>query len=735
MATEVITKADAEFLQGNFEEARRLYSDALKELDEGKEGSPAAVATCLQKLGDTNYVLHRYEEAEMQFVQLNDLLEKTEGKAQDIANTLLKLAKTKEKLDKLDEADITFQCASDFAQQSLPAEHFILSSIFSSYSAMLQRTKRNPELAAELEKKLKDHPRTKTSESKIPKPAEENGDESAKEETPSAPARKNAAESAQENLSAMKNKLQKASKKRTTDSDGPKKKQKLREGDENPKLVVPTNPSEGGAPAVDAKSLKKEAAKKGFLKKEKGNKDKKTGDKAKQDRSRLRRAMAVVREHSQPAEQETNQLDDFAWEEHVVVDPASEAKEEKPSGLGRSFPSVSARPTGRRQIALIGKTLASARANFDAEGHLIADPDSERVSTFRVAGGQSSQHPILQEWKDSKLVETEVETRWWEDQKNVFMVLLGSSVLLIGMVFTLAFLLPDDRNAWADYATHDFCAADGHLQLSFKEKGGCEISDYATSTTASLCYFGPGWQDELKLVAGYYDSCEWALDVPEGFRIDDGITLFASSAPENRVIDSMNAFAAVAQIYYGKHHRYPQGPEDFDNYRNPFSGEREPVVFSNSIEKHEIDANSKTELELRLESGARFPNESKSKPGAIHAFSMLTNPDFSVGDRGTWDCQSLFFHCFDRNNRLVGTSEKGKTLLLLLKGGRDTTLKATPHRLLSTNNTARICLTKVPKPDRVAVIMKYVLFVIALAVAGLVLRHYGVYPFAKKESK
>ncbi len=746
MVSDCISKADAEFLRGNFEEARRLFADALNDLesDGADNGTSSDLAICLQKLGDTNYVLYRYDEAEKQFSRLHSVLKDTDGKAPDIANTLLKLAKTKEKLDRIDDADEAFQQASEFAQKSLPADHFILSSIFSSYSSMLQRTKRKPELALEMEKKLKDHPKSKTSELKVAA-NEKTASESSKTEPAKVNSQKSAGICAQENLSAMKNKLQKATKNRTTDGEGKKKKTKQRSKD-NTKLSITSEDSQPGstseATAVNAKSIKSEAARKGFLKKDKDKKDPNSDERAKRDRDRLRRAMMVVREYTQPTQDAEEmqplppEVGEFAWDEYTEK-PEEAKKEVMPPGLGRSFPSsVGVPPTGRRQIAQIGKTFQSAKANFDKEGRLLADPESERVATFRV-GGQSSQHQILQDWKDRKDVEVEVETHWWEDQKNVFMVLLGGSILLIGIVFTVAFVFPDDRNAWKDNANHTFQSADRHLLLEFTEDNGCQWSDYASKTKASLCYYSGSWQDELKLVAGYYDSCDWALDVSEGWKLDDSIVLYAPGAPETRVLDSMRAFATAAQLFYSKNQRYPHDNTDIapdDTYRNPFSDQRENLIFCNSIEKGEIAVDGKTELEQRLESGSRFPNEPKSTPGAIHAFSMLTNPDFTKGDRGTWDCQSLFLHCFDRNRNVIGKSERDKAYLIVLKGGRDTSVKAPPHRLLSAKEP-RICLSTVAKPDRIAAIMKYFLLVAALGIAGAVLRHYGVYPFASKRTK
>lgn len=729
MVSESISKADAEFLQGNFEEARRLFADALTSL-ESDDGDRNELAVCLQKLGDTNYVLYRYDEAEQQFSRLHSVLKETEGKAPDIANTLLKLAKTKEKLDRLDDAEEAFQQASDFAQKALPADHFILSSIFSSYSALLQRTKRKPELALEMEKKLKAHPKTKTVETKVVQKEQKPYETSKKDDRRDGNSHKSAAASAQENLSAMKSKLQKSAKNRTV-NDGEKKRKA--------KKSVP--PSAGDGTALDAKSLKSEAARKGFLQKDKGKKDQESDERAKRERERLRRAMAVVREHSKPVETEAEletaapELEQFAWNEHLIKVEEESKKDAQPTGLGRSFPSVKAsRPTGRKQIAQIGKSLQSAKANFDTEGRLLADPESERIATFRVASGDSGQHSILQDWKDRK-VEIEVETHWWESQRNVFMVLLGATILLVGVVFTLAFVLPDERNAYKDQSTHSFQSADRHLLLDFTEGHTCQWSDYASKTKATLAYYGGTWSDELKLIAGYFDSCDWAFEAPEGWRLEDGIILYAPSAPEVRVIDSMRAFATTAQLYYSKHNKYPHETLDFapdDTYRNPFSDAREKLLFSNSIERGEIVVNGETELERKLENGARFPNEPKTAPGSICAFGMLTNPDFTQGDRGTWDCQSLFFHCYDRNRKVVGKSERGKAYLIELESGRDISAKAPPHRFLSAKEP-RICLSTVAKPDRTAAILKYVVLIAALAIMGLVLRHYGIYPFAKQE--
>ena len=129
MSENGIVRADGEFLQGNYKEAEELYANALDQLEAAYPDPEqnTQLAACLQKLGDTNYVLDKFTEAEQVFQRLLTLLQQTEGPVQDIVTTLLKLAKIQEKQDKLDEADHTYQQAAEMGERDARhrAFHFI----------------------------------------------------------------------------------------------------------------------------------------------------------------------------------------------------------------------------------------------------------------------------------------------------------------------------------------------------------------------------------------------------------------------------------------------------------------------------------------------------------------------------------------------------------------------------------------------------------------------------------
>ncbi len=149
IVNDIISKADSEFKQGNFESASELYVEALA----AREGDASAdeLAELLQKLADADYAANKYEQARASFERLVTLHNGGSFADKDRVMALLKLAKCSDKCANADQAEAEFQAAYQLAQSKLTAKHYLNRTVCESYAEWLRNSGRNAERLAELE--------------------------------------------------------------------------------------------------------------------------------------------------------------------------------------------------------------------------------------------------------------------------------------------------------------------------------------------------------------------------------------------------------------------------------------------------------------------------------------------------------------------------------------------------------------------------------------------------------
>lgn len=772
MSHDGLVKADGEFLQGHFEEAKELYSHALDQLEAAYPEQHRELCACLQKLGDTNYVLDRFAEAEQVFARLLNVLEQNDGPVQDIVTTLLKLAKNKEKLERLEEAVIMYERATELGETSLASGHYLVSSIHTSYAALLTRTKCNPERLAEIEEKIA--PLSKSGAGDDDETtADADQEEESEGEGADGERKVNAAE-----MDAMRSKLRKASTRRQVDDAGTGKKRpklKLQVPDATASDAKAKSPAEGDGEAAAPGERK-------WLRKDKF-KTAKSDDRVK-GRSKLRKAMLKGGPGAPPpptpediANAEAQQAaEEAAAQEkpapHVLSETArkfiggSKKRVQGPYVPAEQDPAIQ-KTTGKKRGINLGQTAAAGPVELDRQGRLTrssdklqlkpskasepdgdatesgATPDVARTDFTVKPEGAEPTEDLVQ--LSPKLKETDTRAEASRDQiapvtgiKKFVFPAVGLAILGawgVFMMFTLHSSESGRTSWWSRYVGKTYASADGLKSLTFAN-GKADLAASSKTVSVPVRYWEGGPKDEFDLVTGALDSAAWVSEVPEGLADEYGIVLYAGDAPENRVVVNMRGIVRAAQSFYIDNKRYPQYSSELapnDSYKNPVTNAMEAPQMCSSVGKDIIKNDEKTEFESKLETGASFTDEAKPAAGSIRTFGVLAHPDFNAESNSyKWSSQSFFVHGFDRLGALIKGGEKNKILLFCLKNGQDVTPAMVPNWFEKPDSSGTLCLSRVSKPSKYSVFFKYFASVFALL---LVFGAYRLFQYAKNKEQ
>ena len=153
MSNQLISQADGEFQQGNFETAEKLYAEAL---EQGGEGNVeiAEIAVVVQKLADSQYALDKFDEARQHYSRLVELQSTSNAAAKDKVMGLLKLAKSCDKCSQTDEAEKNFKAAYSLGKAELPVTHFLNRTVMDGYAEWLRSSGRDAQTLVEIESVL-----------------------------------------------------------------------------------------------------------------------------------------------------------------------------------------------------------------------------------------------------------------------------------------------------------------------------------------------------------------------------------------------------------------------------------------------------------------------------------------------------------------------------------------------------------------------------------------------------
>ncbi len=748
MVSETLSQADTEFQQGNFDVAATLYAEAVAEFDQ-ENGDPKSLAVLIQKLADSEYAQNKFDAARESYVRLVALQDGDGFAAKDKVSAYLKLAKSADKCEAHDDAAKNFQTAYE-SLSTLSATHFLRRSVIDAYAEYLRDRGDN----AALLEKLEDELGIKKADADAKPEIEEVSPDSIA--TPMAPKRTGG-----EEFVVLKSRLGKFSRKKEAEPESDEKsptvlekkadktveqevaeRKFLRKGDQKDKSSKRTGqrsslrsamskersgkqdgdditnqpdiPDAAVSPAAQAGSAKGAA--------------RKTGD------------FDATPPKDLPAVLEFSPTNDRP-DRPLEMDPSSLPQEMYPSAAASNLDAdipkqqdyyyqdrdlakfVGRRP--KRTLRATGHTGDSQIAAPSLAVEAVSMPEATR-SFLQQADAVKKSSDVEEVAPDVVPLRAEgrVETIVSPSQKALSTLKLVSPILglllMLGAGFYLVKGLAPPKATGAlpafviDLIGRKFVTADGALSLTV-DRSKILLSG-GVNRDASLKIWKGDWRDELSLLQGNFNHSRWLVVKPGVLQDQDGATFYALDAPERKTIFYCKAVAEAAQKYFADNKKFPAVSTDLSDvasYPNPYNGRASGLVVSSTVDNKRADSKPDSPLDLLLQSGEPFKNESSSSPGDVHAQSVSGQPLFSeVENTYTWQTQCFYIHAFDRNNKLIGGSDAKQIFLLTDKNGNI----YPPNNQTLTKNfaTSDICLSETERPKSDGITFKYLAVLVGI---------------------
>jgi hypothetical protein len=151
-----LKEAQQAFHASNFNEAERLYKQALDLCEQTYGDDHSDTCHCLQNLSDTYFNLRKYKDAIPLLRRLLIAKQKVEAANAEVASILFKLAKTYEKAGQIGESEAFYRVAIKMGEQVYGNESTFVATVLESFMGMLRKAQiRLPE-ADQLEERVRD---------------------------------------------------------------------------------------------------------------------------------------------------------------------------------------------------------------------------------------------------------------------------------------------------------------------------------------------------------------------------------------------------------------------------------------------------------------------------------------------------------------------------------------------------------------------------------------------------
>jgi tetratricopeptide (TPR) repeat protein len=732
MVSETLSRADSEFKQGNFDVAATLYAEAVADFDH-EGGDPKNLAVLIQKLADSEYAQNNFESARESYNRLVTLQEAEGFSVKDKVSAFLKLAKSADKCEAFDDATKNFQTAYD-SLSLLSATHFLRRSVMDAYADYLRSRGDNAELLEKLEDELGIK---KTSDDK-PEIEEVTPDSIPTPIAPSKPAG--------EEFVVLKSRLGKFSRKK----------------------IEPVESEEKAPTLLDKKTdktVEQEVAERKFLRKSE-QKDK--GTKRTSQRSSLRNAMSKDRNSKSQGEAATNEpdvlenqdaavarVDEFDASPPEMAFPATlefsptaddnvRPREMDPSSLPEDlYPTASqsnldadipkaqseysyqdhdlAKFVGRRPKRTLRDTSHTGDAQIAAPSlavEAVSMPEATRsflqqADAIKKSSDVADVAPDVVPLRAEGRVETIVPTSQKVLTTLKFVSPIIGLLLMLGAGFFLVKSLAPTKSTGAipsfviSLVGHKFVTADGALSITVDRKK-MDLNGGVNREVPMKVWNGD-WRDELALLQGDFRNSRWLIVKPEGLKDENGGTFYALDAPERKTIFYCKEVAEAAQKYFEENKKFPSLTSDLGalaSYTNPYTGKPTGLVVSSTVDNKRVDSKPNSLLDVALQSGDWFKNETPGLPGDVHAISVSGQPTYSdVDNTYTWSTQCFYIHAFDRNKQFIDGGSQNQVFLSTDKNG--IIMPPNSQALAKAYSTADICLSQTEQPKADTITFKY----------------------------
>jgi hypothetical protein len=768
IVNDIISKADSEFKQGNFDTASELYGEALA----AREGDASAdeLAELLQKLADADYAANKYEQARASFERLVALHDSGSFADKDRVMALLKLAKCSDKCANADQAESEFQAAYQLAQSKLTPKHYLNRSVCESYAEWLRNSGRNAERLAELEKFLgvekkpaetkpldEVTPDTVKLSSAISRPAGESEHFVLKKRLTKAKKAQPEPGSDQGDAAADQAGTEKAGKvlekkgERTIDQqvaerkflrkkdtgDAPESRTSMRaklrstlsdetrSGEHRP-IEIPQDEvaaaseqfgmgdqqsgqyAEPAAPVDTSLHQGDAAAAEQYLGQEQlaGSADQSVSMEV--DAGAQKQESTLASRWGQAAEKQKL----YAPPPIVSAEIYEEVKGMDPS-VARLMAKMPRRhmsdemETARRKKKGVDLVVPSAAAKM-AETSRQFLQHAEAVK--KAADPDSEQAADLEQLRSEEPVTPILPVSARVASLMRFVSPVAGIILLIGASYLLYTQISTRKVSnipayAAPLIDQRFSTADDSVAI-IPSNEGATVRSAGMKRIAKIHFWRDDLGDEISAALGGFKGWKFLQIVPEGLQDPFGNILYAPDAPERKTIAFIRAVADDAQLYYSTNADYPSYTTNLQtkSYANPFTNASEDCVIFSGVNQH-LDGTHDNEVDTQLRNGVLYNSETAMHPGAVHAISLIGQPKLAVdGGSYNWNIHCFFIRGCDRHGKFLGGSKPGEVFLVTMKNGMP------PQATTDTNSDYGDCdivISQSGPPDPTLILLKY----------------------------
>lgn len=768
MLEQLLSQGDSQFQQGNFSEACEFYAQALSNIDD-QGGDDKQLASVVQKLADSEYALNKFTEARAHYERLVKLQQSTQAAPREKVMVLQKLAKSSDKLDLQDDAQKYFTAAYELGKATLPKTNFLNRSVMDSYAEWLRTTGRNAGLLADIE--------TELGIEKPAAPAPHEPEVTAETVKVATATSGVAREQEQFVVKAKLTKFRKQKQAdEARGSDEAKKKLEasdktldqqvaerkfLRKTEDKPKTDT-TKSRRAKLRNAMSEEVKRPADADIDFSPDAGYSSTTSGDYATLDRDAVSGSNygRVSPNDSGRANKDgfsTSELDSIGRDSAAGRGGARSGRGgtgEVPGAqsdpeLHKMIAALDAIPSSGPQpvynvpvnieldekldpavVKLIAKKprrhfsdrLEASREKKDLETKVMSEQSRSFLQhaelVKRATDPNSEQAPdVVQMKEQEKTIPVQPKVHVAKVAKIVAPIL---AIALLGIASTMLLKQSTAPRAVAipsfalNLVGKSFSTADDVVTVQ-PDRKDASISG-ALRRTSKIHYWSGDLNDEISLVKGEFKNSKWLFPCQEGLKDEKGVLLYAKDSPERKVVAVMNDVAEQAAQYFITNHDYPSFSTNLTKpgYTNPFTKAAEEVaVFSGVDNRAEGAVNSKLDIELR--NSKKYNNETPLHPGAVHALSIIGQPEFSGEDNNyNWQTHCFYVRACGRDGKYLSGSVPKQAFVLTLKNGQP--MRANAQEATSDYATKDICISENAPPDATGIFVKYVggTFVIVL---------------------
>ena len=237
---------------------------------------------------------------------------------------------------------------------------------------------------------------------------------------------------------------------------------------------------------------------------------------------------------------------------------------------------------------------------------------------------------------------------------------------------------PVEKSVFDKLAADTYSTSTGSIKVTLTGDSATVVGVGDTQHLPIVVWHGT-WQDEMDLLQGKFDHCNWLKVNGKSLATPDGMVLYNSHAPEIATVSSMRSFRDRIFRYYQNFGHYPDSVRDLgqdDTYINAVTKERMPYDIKQVI-NGAIVSSGAASSDRRCSVVAGHSDGAK-QPGALWAVGVKSEPIIADDSNSyNWKNNSFYINGADSQGNPVKGGIAGKEFTIAMKNGIDISEKQT----------------------------------------------------------